>query len=105
MILLISRELPGTMRPNRRPWEAQMTDDKKRQDAEAGFWYSGKVSRRRLIGYGGGVIGAAMLVPAPWRAAFGQAKPFKNGSSPPPPGAAPPCRRTPRSPRPAAPPR
>jgi branched-chain amino acid transport system substrate-binding protein len=57
-----------------------MTDDRKKASDPQEFWYSGKVSRRRLIGWGGGVIGAAMLVPAPWRAAFGQAKPFKIGS-------------------------
>ena len=48
-----------------------------REHAQAwmdGFWYSGKVTRRRLIGYGAGVLGATMLVPAPWRSAFGQAK-------------------------------
>ena len=47
------------------------------------FWYSGKVTRRRLLGWsatGAGAIGATMLVPAPWRAAFGQAKPYKIGS-------------------------
>jgi branched-chain amino acid transport system substrate-binding protein len=44
------------------------------------FWYSGKVTRRRLVGYGAGAIGATMLVPAPWRAAFGQAKPYKIGT-------------------------
>jgi len=44
------------------------------------LWYSGKVTRRGLIGWGGGVLGAAMLVPAPWRAAFGAAAPYKIGS-------------------------
>jgi branched-chain amino acid transport system substrate-binding protein len=47
------------------------------------FWYSGKVTRRRLIGYSAataGALGATMLVPAPWRSAFGQAKPYKIGS-------------------------
>jgi len=44
------------------------------------FWYSGKVTRRRLVGWGGGILGATMLVPAPWRAAFGAEKPFKVGS-------------------------
>src|SRR5215467_14136078 len=44
------------------------------------FWYAGKVTRRRLIGYGAGVLGATMLVPAPWRSAFGQAKPYKVGT-------------------------
>ena len=53
-------------------------------------WYAGKVTRRRLIGYGAtaGALGAAMLVPAPWRAAFGQAKPYKVGSLQPLSGAA-----------------
>ena len=54
-----------------------------REHAQAwmdGFWYSGKVTRRRLIGYGAGVLGATMLVPAPWRSAFGQAKPYKIGT-------------------------
>jgi branched-chain amino acid transport system substrate-binding protein len=43
-----------------------------------------------LIGYGAtaGALGASMLVPAPWRAAFGQAKPYKVGSLQPLSGAA-----------------
>jgi hypothetical protein len=40
------------------------------------IWYRGKVTRRSVVGWGAGAIGAAMLVPAPWRAAFGAAKPF-----------------------------
>jgi branched-chain amino acid transport system substrate-binding protein len=47
------------------------------------IWYSGKTTRRRFLGVGvatAGALGAAMLVPAPWRAAFGQAKPFKLGT-------------------------
>jgi branched-chain amino acid transport system substrate-binding protein len=61
-----------------------MTDRK----SQAGFeeiWYSGKVTRRRLIGYGAtaGAIGATMLVPAPWQAAFGQAKSYKIGTEQP----------------------
>jgi branched-chain amino acid transport system substrate-binding protein len=47
------------------------------------FWYSGKVTRRRVIGYStkaAAALGATILVPAPWRAAFGQAKPFKVGT-------------------------
>jgi len=46
------------------------------------FWHSGKVTRRRLIGYGAaaGAIGATMAVPAPWQSAFGQAKPYKIGT-------------------------
>jgi len=52
------------------------------KDTAEEFWYAGKVTRRRLIGYGAtaGALGAAMLVPAPWRAAFGQAKPYKVGT-------------------------
>src|SRR4029450_5189630 len=53
------------------------------------FWYRGKVTRRRLVGYGAGALGATMLVPAPWLAAFGQAKPLKirtpHPPAPPPP--------------------
>jgi branched-chain amino acid transport system substrate-binding protein len=49
------------------------------------FWFRGKVTRRKVIGYGAtaGAIGASMLVPAPWQAAFGQAKPYKIGSEQP----------------------
>jgi len=68
-----------------------MSDDKKAPHAEEGFWYRGKVTRRRLIGYGAasaGALGATMLVPAPWRSAFGQAKPYKIGTLQPLSGAA-----------------
>jgi branched-chain amino acid transport system substrate-binding protein len=54
-------------------------------------WYSGKVTRRRVLGLGAaaaGAIGASMLVPAPWRQAFGQAKPYKFGTLQPLSGAA-----------------
>ncbi len=54
-------------------------DEKWAQD----IWYSGKVTRRRVVGWGGGAIGAMMLVPAPWRAAFGAAKTYKIGSEQP----------------------
>jgi branched-chain amino acid transport system substrate-binding protein len=50
-----------------------------------------KTSRRRALGLGvaaAGALGAGMLVPPPWRAAFGQAKPFKLGSLQPLSGAA-----------------
>jgi branched-chain amino acid transport system substrate-binding protein len=46
-------------------------------------WYSGKVTRRRVLGLGAaaaGALGASMLVPPPWREAFGQAKPYKMGT-------------------------
>ena len=54
------------------------------------IWYSGKVTRRRFLALGaaGGALGAAMLVPAPWREAFGQAKPYKIGTLQPLTGAA-----------------
>ncbi len=41
------------------------------------------LTRRRLLGWSAGgaaALGATMLAPAPWRAAFGQAKPYKIGS-------------------------
>ena len=47
---------------------------------DAEFWYSGKVTRRRLIGFGAGALGASILVPRPWLAAFGQARPLKIGT-------------------------
>jgi branched-chain amino acid transport system substrate-binding protein len=60
-----------------------MFNERKRAECAQNFWHSGKVTRRRLIGYGAasaGALGATMLVPAPWRAAFGQAKAYKIGS-------------------------
>ena len=59
-----------------------MSDQERTCDAHEEFWYSGKVTRRRVIGYGvgAGALGATMLVPAPWQAAFGQAKPYKIGT-------------------------
>jgi branched-chain amino acid transport system substrate-binding protein len=57
----------------------EQTEEKWAQES----WYSGKITRRRLIGYGtasAGALGATMLIPAPWIAAFGQAKPYKIGS-------------------------
>jgi len=47
------------------------------------FWYSGKTTRRRFLGFGvaaAGALGATVAVPAWWRDAFGQAKPFKLGT-------------------------
>src|SRR2546426_4936924 len=46
------------------------------------MWWSGKTTRRRFLGLSAtaaGALGATMLVPAPWREAFGQAKPYKIG--------------------------
>src|SRR5262245_2172500 len=67
-----------------------MSESKSKSWSEE-FWYSGKVTRRRLLGWsatGAGAIGATMLIPAPWQAAFGQAKPYKIGSLQPLSGAA-----------------
>jgi branched-chain amino acid transport system substrate-binding protein len=62
-----------------------MTDNNKRADREETFWYRGQVTRRRVVGWGAkaGALGAMMLVPAPWRAAFGAAKPYKIGTEQP----------------------
>jgi branched-chain amino acid transport system substrate-binding protein len=68
-----------------------MVDKNTTQDWGEKFWHSGKVTRRRLIGYGSaaaGALGALMLVPAPWRSAFGQAKPYRIGTLQPLSGAA-----------------
>jgi branched-chain amino acid transport system substrate-binding protein len=46
------------------------------------MWWSGKTTRRRFLSLSAtaaGAVGATMLVPAPWREAFGQAKPYKIG--------------------------
>ncbi len=55
----------------------------RRKSWASDIWYSGKVTRRTLVGWGGGAIGGMMLVPAPWREAFGAAKPYKIGSEQP----------------------
>jgi len=54
------------------------------------FWYRGKATRRRVIGYGvkAGALGASMLMPAPWLSAFGAEKAYKIGSLQPMSGAA-----------------
>jgi branched-chain amino acid transport system substrate-binding protein len=68
-----------------------MADKNNSHDPDETFWHRGKVSRRRLIGWSAkaaGALGAMMLVPAPWRAAFGQAKPYKIGTLQPLSGAA-----------------
>jgi len=46
------------------------------------LWYSGKLARRRFLGLSAaaGAIGAQILVPAPWREAFGQTRPYKLGT-------------------------
>ena len=47
------------------------------------LWWSGKATRRRVLGLGvaaAGALGATLLVPAPWREAYGQSKPYKIGT-------------------------
>jgi branched-chain amino acid transport system substrate-binding protein len=57
-----------------------MASDGRDRNQSDEFWYRDKVTRRRLVGWGAGVLGVTTLVPAPWRAAFGQAKPYKLGT-------------------------
>ena len=55
------------------------------------MWWSGKTTRRCLLGFGAataGALGATLLVPAPWREAFGQSKTYKIGTLQPLSGAA-----------------
>jgi branched-chain amino acid transport system substrate-binding protein len=62
-----------------------MTDHRNTHDPQE-FWYRGKLTRRRFVGWtatAAGALGATMLVPAPWRAAFGAEKPYKIGSEQP----------------------
>jgi branched-chain amino acid transport system substrate-binding protein len=65
------------------PGEPSMTETWRDETWAQDIWHRGKLTRRRVIGWGGGAIGAMMLVPAPWRAAFGAAKPYKIGSEQP----------------------
>src|SRR5260221_2817196 len=71
-----------------------MTEKWKEEEWAQDISYSGKVTRRRIVGWGGGAIGAMMLVPAPWRAAFGAATPYKIGSLQPLSGSAAPGGKT-----------
>jgi branched-chain amino acid transport system substrate-binding protein len=60
-----------------------MADTERQTEAIEKLWYPGKITRRRLVGFGAataGALGATMVVPAPWQAVFGQAKPYKIGS-------------------------
>src|ERR1044071_2244324 len=60
-------------------------------DNEQDFWSRGKIPRRRWLGLSAaaaGALGSGMLVPAPLRDAFGQAKPYKIGTLQPLSGAA-----------------
>jgi branched-chain amino acid transport system substrate-binding protein len=57
-----------------------MARDWSERDQSDEFWYRGKLTRRRLVGWGAGVLGATIVLPPPWRAAFGQAKPYKIGT-------------------------
>src|SRR5436189_314197 len=47
------------------------------------MWWSGKTTRRKCLALSStaaGALGATLLVPAPWREAFGQARPYKIGT-------------------------
>src|SRR5688572_9564549 len=47
------------------------------------IWWSGKTTRRSFLALSStaaGALGATMLLPAPWREAFGQARPYKVGT-------------------------
>jgi branched-chain amino acid transport system substrate-binding protein len=60
-----------------------MSDKYREEGWKQDVWYRGKITRRRLIGYGAitaSALGAAVLLPSPWRSAFGQIKPYKIGS-------------------------
>src|ERR1700688_3434190 len=67
---------------NRRPGEGSAMSENGKGRKE--IRNIGKVTRRRLLGWsaagGAAALGASMLAAAPWRAAFGQAKPYKIGS-------------------------
>src|SRR5262245_9690482 len=56
------------------PWQDQAWSQ--------GLWYRGKVTRRRFLGLSvaAGALGAQVLVPPPWRHAFGQTRPYKLGT-------------------------
>jgi hypothetical protein len=54
-----------------------MTEKWKDEEWAQKIWYRGKVTRRRIVGWGGGAIGAIMLVPTPWRGARGAPQPKK----------------------------
>ena len=62
-----------------------MTEKWKDEAWAQDVWYSGKTTRRRVVGWGvkAGALGATMLIPAPWREAFGAAKAYKIGSEQP----------------------
>src|SRR3990172_217928 len=63
-----------------------MTERGQDEEWAKDLWYSGKTTRRKFLGLGAaaaGALGATLLVPPPWREAFGQAKPHKNGTPPP----------------------
>src|SRR5215471_2885441 len=78
---LRSRRGRNCVRANQRG--TAMADNNNRKDRDETFWYSGKLTRRRLVGWStkaAGALGAMMLVPAPWRAAFAAEKPYKIGS-------------------------
>ena len=64
----------GSRHPNRRGG-LPMAESWQNEAWAKEFWYSGKATRRRLLGLGAtaaGALGATMLVPAPWRERSGR---------------------------------
>ena len=60
-------------------------------DSDQDLRHRGRIPRRRMLGWSiasAGALGATKLASAPWRAAFGQAKPYKIGTLQPLSGAA-----------------
>ncbi len=68
--------------PRRRHEESDIAIRWQDQAWSQDLWYRGKVTRRCVLGLSAaaGAIGAWMLVPPPWREAFGQARPYKLGT-------------------------
>jgi branched-chain amino acid transport system substrate-binding protein len=68
-----------------------MADSEKAQDRSKELPHSAELTRRQLLSRGAGgtaALSTTLLVPAPWRAVFGQAKPYKVGTLQPLSGAA-----------------
>src|SRR5262245_52803097 len=75
-VWVVHAGFPSSMRLSRR---TAMEDERWPSD----LWWAGKTTRRKLLALSAGAagaLGASLLVPAPWSAAFGQAKPYKIGT-------------------------
>ena len=62
-----------------------MREDGHDRRVDENVWRPGTITRRRFVGVGAasvaaaGALGAAMLVPSPWRQVYGSEKPIKVG--------------------------